>query len=118
MEVAFSLWCCGDASKKYPPLRLTLLNAKVHPVAVRKRFSEFKCAMERLEKYLRENQQWIESATEGQATQMFKLLPQCSETTPNGRKRRLNQNKFTSSVRDDRRKKKTNQVSADDVETA
>lgn len=64
--------------------------------------------MMKLEAHLKANNQWIDSPTEGQAMEMFKLLPKINETS-----KRAHQNKFSAGLRAERRKKQKKNADAD-----
>jgi len=114
---AWQLFMCGDATKGYPPLR-KLTSADVgSDKNQRKRFSDYKFLMEKIEAKARQESRWNPQPSLTQANEMFEvgetaIFPSeplgisSSATSPVTRKRRRGQMKWTTLVKLNRLAKK------------
>jgi len=100
---SWKLYCCGDKSKNYPPLRY-LEPSDMPTNNMRKRLSDFKFIMRQIETHIRQKQKWIEAPSELQANEMYEYGIKCLHLT--NKRRRNNQIKWTSAVTILRQRKK------------
>jgi len=98
---AWVQYCCGDPAVQYPPLR-SLLPTDMPTNAIRKRFSDFKWLMRKIEQqaeraHLMGVEMTIEEAT--RAYNICRGAVQVPELTEKRRKRRVGQMQWTSTVK-------------------
>jgi len=74
MVVAFQQWMCGsmDQKKSYPPIR-QLTAADMSTTNKKKRLSQFRSLMKKVEQHARSRGDWPETPTQEVAAEMFKL---------------------------------------------
>ena len=109
---AFLQWHIGDPVKGYPPLRYLDpcdVGDEKDPVGLnkQKRLADLQKIMKMMEDEVKKKNKWVESPTLSQANEMFSVaLPALGipQTTPKGRKRRMDQLAWTTFVRDLNRK--------------
>jgi hypothetical protein len=112
IKIAFDLWFGGNPAKGYPPLRAVEPSDVSDDKSVRKRFSDLKKLMERLEMDLKRNNNFVENPLQVQLSGMFgKLSGEAlllGAETPTGKKRREEQLAWTSYRRAEFKKSKKN----------
>lgn len=97
---AWSLWCCGDPSKNIPPLRF-IKPADLKEVKERKRLSDFKFVMQRIEENLEIEKNSLNSCSVEKIQEIFKSTEHAlriDSRTEKNRKRRLEQLSWTSAA--------------------
>lgn len=72
MVVAFQHWMCGNVAEQCPPIR-QLTGADMPSRNLRKRLSQFRGLMSKVEKHARSREDWPETPTPDIAAQMFKV---------------------------------------------
>jgi hypothetical protein len=70
--IAWQYWCCGDPSKQWPPFR-RLKQADMPPGNARKRFSDFKFLMEKVQAKVVAEGRWVLNPTIQQVNEMFNI---------------------------------------------
>lgn len=109
---AFDLWSGGHPAEFIPALRSCEASDVSDDRNIRKRFSDLKKLMERLEADLQSTDSFIENPTEEQLAIMFGKISAngllLGEETPTGKKRRGKQLAWTSYRRAQFKKSKTN----------
>ncbi len=110
VQTAWQYWCCGDPSRYYAPYRL-LKPTDMSTPNLRKRLSDYRFPMGKLEEKLVEQSRWIANADVSQANEMFQLVApmvlDLNSETVNNRKRRPYQVKWGTMVNLVRKKLKT-----------
>ncbi len=110
VQTAWQYWCCGDPSRNYVPYRLLKPNDMSTP-NLRKRLSDYRFLMGKLEEKLVEQSRWIANANVSQANEMLQLVApivlDLNSDTINNRKRRPYQVKWGTMVNLVRKKIKT-----------
>lgn len=81
--VAWEIWCCGDASKRWPPLKY-LTELDMPTKNTRKRLSDFRFLMTKIEEKARERNLWTRDCSVAEAQHMFQEIGQ-GVITVNGR---------------------------------
>jgi hypothetical protein len=98
---AFQLYCSGNAELQYPPLRI-LTPADMPTRDSRKRLSDYRFLMRKLEGRLRRDGAWVPEPTLDDCNTMFDAAADeitVPEWTAGQRKRRLTQLKWTTLVK-------------------
>jgi integrase len=99
---AWQYWCIGSIPDGYPPLR-KISPSDISSIEVRRRFSDFAFLNQRIESYLKENNQWIENPTALDVNQMYekgKKAVELPHQTSKNRKRRTAQLFWTTVVKE------------------
>lgn len=97
--VCWQHYCCGDATKGYPPLQ-QLEPRDMPSKNLRKRLSDYLYLMKRVERLVKEKGGWIAKPTLAQANEMFAAGQEALSLPPlpSNRQRRVNQMKWQSVV--------------------
>lgn len=70
-KAAFQMWCCGNPSKGWPPLRMARPIDAGADKKIQRRFSEYRTAMSKIETHLRNAGTWIENPTLEQVNNLY-----------------------------------------------